>query len=473
MKKLHLKKIWFISKKWLNPLLLLYALRFIYKFVAQKLYDIIPKSFMARSLIIIIAPIVILQIILMVYFYDKHWEDITKRLSDYLAGDISFLITAKQSNLPQNWEVIKNDVERHMSLIITFRKDEILTSLPSDRGHSQLERIFQSRLARRIPYEFTIDAWSYPQRAEIKIQLDDGVMRIMALRKRLFSKTTYIFVIWMIGSSIILTGISIYFMRSQIRPIRRLAIAAEHFGKGKSVFLHHPSGPQEVRKATAAFHRMQERIVRQINQRTEMLAGVSHDLRTPLTRMSLLVAMVEKEHGRSEETQDLKINIREMEKMIEGYLAFAKGANAEMAEVTDITQLLHNVAKKCAKKKVQIAVHVEDKLQRALKPVAFQRCLLNLVSNATRYGKRVILKAWHEQGKIIITIDDNGPGIPKSQRKAVFKPFYRLDSARRADTGGIGLGLAIAKDIMRSHGGEIELLDSHLGGLCVHLTLPV
>ena len=273
----------------------------------------------------------------------------------------------------------------------------------------------------------------------------------------------------MVGTSLILFVVAMLFMRNQVRPIRRLAAAAESLGKGRDVPDFRPSGATEVRQAAAAFLEMRDRIKRQITQRTDLLSGVSHDLRTPLTRMKLQLAMLED----SSETDELKSDISEMEKMIEGYLAFARGEGGEVPSSVNLAALLREVVEGARRNGAAIEFETKGELDVTVRPDAFKRCLMNLIANAALYGDRLEIQATRRRDAIEITIDDNGPGIPEDLRKEVFRPFFRIDSSRNPETGGVGLGLTIARDVMHGHGGDITLADSPTGGLRAALRLPV
>jgi two-component system osmolarity sensor histidine kinase EnvZ len=284
-----------------------------------------------------------------------------------------------------------------------------------------------------------------------------------------WSSTTYIFVMWMIGTSLVLLAIAILFLRNQVRPIRRLAVAAEAFGKGRDDAYLKPEGATEVRAAATAFLRMRQRIQRQIRQRIEMLAGVSHDLRTPLTRMKLELAML----GNDEGVAALKADVSEMEHMVEGYLDFARGQDAEVAVETDLGVILDDVVSNVRRQGGTIGYSADGDLSIPIRPNAFKRCITNLVENARRHAKNVVLRAVRTPDTIDITIDDDGPGIPEENREDVFRPFVRLDESRNPETGGSGLGLTIARDIVRTHGGELILDEAPTGGLRALVRLPI
>jgi two-component system osmolarity sensor histidine kinase EnvZ len=294
-------------------------------------------------------------------------------------------------------------------------------------------------------------------------------MDIVVDRERLFSSTTYIFVMWMVGTSLLLFAIATIFMRNQVRPLRRLATAVDNFGKGRADSDFKPEGATEIRQAAAAFNLMRERIQRTINQRTEMLAGISHDLRTPLTRMKLQLAMV----GDSPAIADLQSDVEEMEKMVEEYLAFARGESAEQVATTNMSAILHDIVNGARISDTPITLETKDRIFIPLKPNGFKRAITNLVNNGILYGGNVVIVVTEINGAIQITVDDDGPGIPVEEREEVFKPFYRLDSARSPDTGGSGLGLTIARDVIRAHGGELSIEDSTLGGARIRIRLPI
>ncbi|MEM7652550.1 MAG: ATP-binding protein, partial [Pseudomonadota bacterium] len=298
-------------------------------------------------------------------------------------------------------------------------------------------------------------------------------------RERLFSATTYIFLLWMVGTSLVFFAMAMVFMRNQIRPIRRLASAADRFGKGLDIPTFKPEGATEVRRAAAAFNQMRARIERQMRQRTEMLAGVSHDLRTPLTRMKLQLAMISDAQG----ADDLATDVAELERMIEGYLMFARGEGTELAEETDLLLLLRRAVGDQVRGGQAVELefsghlaHANTQLELPLRPQAFRRAITNFLTNADRYAENTVVtiteRLGNGPGSVEITIDDDGPGIPPAEREAVFRPFYRVDWSRNTSTGGVGLGLSIARDVVRGHGGDVMLSESPLGGLRVFIRLP-
>ncbi|RED54308.1 sensor histidine kinase [Aestuariispira insulae] len=429
---------------------------------------VLPRSFYGRSLLIIVMPLVLLQLVSAWIFYDRHWDRITWRLATTIAGDLQY-ITEQMRDAPDKIPEIFAQAQHSMGLSLILQPGEIL---PNERlmDDGLIDRMLAQALEERIKRPFQIDSSSFQEEVIIDIQLADSVLTVVVPGKRLFSSTTYIFLMWMIGTSLVLFAVASIFMRNQVKPIRRLSDAVDRFGKGRdpgSDFK--PEGAAEVRLAAAAFNRMMHRIRRQIRQRTDMLSGVSHDLKTPLTRIKLQLALLEQ----SPETEAIKGNVSEMEKMIEGYLTFARGEGGEPSVETEITALVSEIAHKWKMGGVSIDCHVEGSIMVWLKPEAFSRCIDNLISNANRYAGNIWVTTGRRGDFIEVTVDDDGPGIPEDEREKVFRPFYRLDRSRNPKTGGTGLGLAISRDVVRVHGGDLLLEDSPHGGLRARVRLPI
>lgn len=432
--------------------------------------NILPRTLYGRSLLIIIMPLILLQVVSTWIFYDRHWDTITKRLSASIVGDIAQVVELLGKDPSDE---LKNTVFdaawRNFNLQIEWREGE---RLPEDvpEGSSRIDNFLGNSLKGRFPGPVRVDDSSYRERVVADIQLDGAVMSVIIPGKRLFSVTTYIFIMWMVGTSMVLFAVASIFMRNQIRPIQRLAEASDQFGKGRELEEDfRPEGALEVRRAAAAFNIMRQRIRRQIRQRTDMLSGVSHDLRTPITRMKLQLEMLPEDS----EIADLKGDIAEMERMIEGYLTFARGEGDEPTQKVDLGLIVEDIVSVWRRNGVNIDSHVEGTLTAWLRPDAIKRGIENLVANASRYGGQLWVRAGLRGDAIEITVDDDGPGIPESHREDVFRPFYRLDESRNPETGGTGLGLAIARDLLRSHGGDILLEDSPHGGLRARIRLPV
>ncbi len=402
-------------------------------------------------------------------FYERHWDNVTKRLANSVAGDIAAVIALREQLGPEREEELFRTAAKTMDLTLTIEPGQRLAAAPPPLSDRLINRMLARALESEVGRPFLMDTITFPQRVEIKIQLDDGVLLALVPLNRLFSSTSYLFILYMVGTSLVLFAVATVFMRNQVRPLGRLAAAADLFGKGQDVPDFKPEGATEVRQAAAAFNRMRERIQRQITQRTEMLAGVSHDLRTPLTRMKLQLAMLDE----APEIEELKGDVAEMERMVEGYLAFARGEGTEKPAETDLGTLLRDVVGDARRAGTAIDLHIEDRLVALVRPNALRRCLANLISNAARFASQVWIRAGQVGDTIEIIVDDDGPGIPATRREDVFKPFFRLEGSRNPMTGGTGLGLTIARDVIRSHGGDLVLLEAPTGGLRARLSLPL
>lgn len=438
--------------------------------IRSQINRVLPRSLFGRSLMIIVTPLILLQVVSTWVFYDSHWDTVTRRLAQGVAGDIAAVIEAMQIDpSPAHYARIFGIAQNKMQLKIVFRPDARLPDSPILIRHNLVDEKLSAALASFVGRKFLIDTRSREKEVEVQVQLDDGVLHVELPRRRLFSSTTYVFILWMVGTSLILFAVATVFMRKQVRPIRRLADAAEAFGKGRDVPDFRPEGATEVKQAAGAFVVMRDRIKRQIAQRTEMLAGVSHDLRTPLTRMKLELALL----GDSPDAEGLKADVAEMERMLNGYLAFARGEGTEQTVDTDLTALIEDVVGNARREGASVELTAEPQMVVPLRPDAFRRCLSNLVANAQRYARRVAVAAVRRGGAIEITVDDDGPGVPPERREDVFRPFFRLDPSRNPETGGIGLGLTIARDVARSHGGDLTLDESPFGGLRARVRLPV
>ncbi len=428
-----------------------------------------PRSLMGRALLIVVTPLIVLQIVSAYIFYESHWDQVSKRLALGVAGDIT-LLTDLLRRFPdadsRAWllEAAARDMDIHARL----EPEAILASTLS--GQTSVEgELRRALLSKEIGKPFRVDSRSEDNKIIVVIQLPEGILEVTTPLARLFSKTTYIFILFTVGTSLILLGVSTMFMRAQVRPVLRLARAAEAFGKGREMDTFRPQGAREVRRAALAFIAMKTRIQRQITQRTTMLAGVSHDLRTPLTRMRLELEMMFEDDG----VRALKDDVVEMERMLDGYLAFARGEGAEKPEPRNVAVLLDDVVRQARRSGAAVAYRSRGDLTIPVRPNAFLRCMTNLLENASRYGTRVEVQAERRGSAIEILIDDDGPGIPEELREEVFKPFYRAEGSRNPETGGVGLGMTIARDLVRSHGGEIFLTDSPRGGLRVRVRLPL
>jgi two-component system osmolarity sensor histidine kinase EnvZ len=429
---------------------------------------LLPQSMFGRSLLLIVTPLVLVQIIAAFVFYARHWEAVSYRLSANVAGDIELVIDAMhKAATPADRQALFDKVARVAELIVSFRPGAELPDFPPVGG-STLEAQLQKAMVKRVGRPFAIDAANNDQYVLVAVKLGDGLLLAHVPFSRLYTPTTYIFILWMVGSSLILLCVAGVFLRNQVRSLRRLAAAADGFGKGRTVVFTKVEGALEVRQAAAAFIRMRDRIERQIRQRTEMLAGVSHDLRTPLTRMKLALALI----GDDAVSAELNSDVAEMERLVNSYLDFARGEGTETPVETDIGLLIEDLAAAARRDGTPLTIVPGLELVLPVRPNALRRCLGNLIANARRYGKQVWLSTVPVDDGVDILIDDDGPGIPEPERERVFRPFIRLDASRNQATGGVGLGLTIARDMARSHGGDVRLETSPFGGLRARVHLP-
>ena len=441
------------------------------KAIAARIGQSMPRGLYARSLIIIIAPMVLLQSVVAFVFMERHWQTVTQRLSTAVTRDIAAIIKVIET-WPQDegYQQITAIARDQLALNVAILPNEPLPPPQPKPFFSILDQILSEEITRQIGRPFWINTVGNSNLVEIRIQLDAGVLRVFARRSQTYASNTHIFLLWMVGTSLVLLFIAIMFLRNQIRPIQRLAEAAENFGKGRPIpDSFRPRGAIEVRRAGLAFIQMKERIENQIEQRTTMLSGVSHDLRTILTRFKLQLALAE----RTADIEALEQDVNDMQSMLEGYMDFAKSEASEDTGVLDLNNVLADIEKTCTLHGRRIATRLIGRPDIVVQPVAFQRLVNNVVFNAIRYANRIDVIASHTKGTLILSVEDDGPGIPEDQREDVFRPFFRLDEARNLDASGTGLGLSIALDIARRHGGTIRLGDSTLGGLKVNIELPV
>jgi two-component system osmolarity sensor histidine kinase EnvZ len=410
---------------------------------------------------------------------ERYWQRMTERLSEATARDVAALIDVYEGY----------QLEDDYTRLIEMARDRLGLSMqimpPGDLPTPQpkpfialLDRTLSNEIRKQIKLPFWIDTVGQSRHVEIRIKHDSAVLRFVATNSRTYASNSHLFLMWMIGTSLVLLSVAILFMRNQIRPILRLAEAAEAFGKGRPFPTDFtPRGAREVREAASAFIEMRKRITQHVEQRTTMLAGVSHDLRTVLTRLRLQLAFL----GEGSEVQAMKGDIKDMQHMLEDYLAFARGDGGEVAESTEVRELIEEIQAECSHFGAPIELRFRlrrRQLEVPLKRNAFKRAVGNLVSNAARFGDKVVISAvvegrTGERNWLRIDVDDDGPGIPLEERENVFKPFYRLDHARNQDTGNSGLGLAIARDIARTHGGDASLGESPIGGLRSTIRVPM
>ena len=446
-------------------------LRRVWRWGARSVAELLPKGLYARSLLIVIVPMVLLQTAVAYVFMQRHWDIVTHRLSAAVARDVGAMVDLYGA-LPPGVD----DPKLH-AIAARFHMD-VETLPPGPLPPKTPETFFNvlDPLTRALPEElgaqvrlpFWVDTVGRSGLMEIRVNLGGRVLRFITRRTLAYEPNVHIFILWMLGASLVLVTVAILFLRNQIRPILRLADAAEDFGKGRDAEFH-PRGAREVRQAGYAFIEMKRRIERATEQRTAMLNGVSHDLRTMLTRFKLSLAVIDE----SAEVEPMQKDVDEMQRMLEGYLAFARGDAGEPTELTDLRGVLDGLRADAERHGARVEVEAKGDLNVRVRPIAIKRCLGNLVANAERHAKTIALKAAREQRFVNICVDDDGPGIAPEHREDVFRPFHRLDEARNQDEGGSGLGLAIARDVARSHGGEITLSTSPLGGLRACVRLPI
>ena len=429
----------------------------------------LPTRLYTRSVLIVIIPMILLQTVVAAVFMERHWRMVTERLSEGVTRDIAAIIEIIES-FPSNdnYATVTRIADQQLDLSIIIEPGGELPPPRRKPFFSILDGILSDQISDRIQRPFWIDTVGDSRLVEIRIKLDSNILRVFTRRNQTYASNTHIFLVWMAGTALLLTAISVLFLRGQIRPILFLARAAEAFGKGQRIPDFTPRGADEIRMAGSAFILMRERIERQIEQRTAMLSGVSHDLRTILTRFKLQLALA----GDKPELQGMSEDVDAMLNMLGGYLSFAKGESEEDVGTLRLSDLLGKVKGDFELKGKTMTYEIDGDDTIAVRPNAFSRLVDNLAGNSGRYADRLHVEARHTARWLTLTFDDNGPGIPAAAREDVFKPFFRLDEARNIDTSGTGLGLSIVRDIAHGHGGNVTLGDSPLGGLRATVRVP-
>ena len=433
---------------------------------------LMPRRLFSRSLMIIVIPMLLLQTVVTIVFFDRHYRITTAIMTRGVVNDVAYMVMLENSQKLG----AERDRQRQVAAGLfgysaEFMPGEQLTrtvSAPSTLLDRQLDFIFTSQLAQSVSF----DTQRYPDHVDVRMQLTDGVLRLLIPRERVTASSADIFVLWMIGSSLVLMAIAVLFLRNQVKPIERLASAAEAFGKGRPVADFKPHGATEVRKAATAFIQMRERIDRFVQQRTEMLAGISHDLKTPLTRMRLQLAMMPNDA----DTEALQSDLADMERMLNEYLEFARGEGSDAVEPADLAVLAEEAvanAERAHHAGDRITLGSAESTTIAVRRHALKRCLTNLIDNALKYGGHAEVSVKRSDRSVELVVDDDGPGIAEERREEAFRPFHRLDEGRNLQAGGVGLGLTIARDIARSHGGDVLLQNSARGGLRAVIRLPI
>ncbi len=439
---------------------------------ARSVAELLPKGLYARSLLIVILPMVLLQTGVVYLFMQRHWDLVTHRMSNAVARDVGAVVDLyRDLPLGADDKRLREIASERFRMSVDLMPPRPLPPHLPRRFFDWLDpltRALPKELGEQLKYPIWVDSVGKSGLMEIRVDLGFGVVRLVTKRSLGYASDVHIFIFWMLGASVALIAVAILFLRNQIRPILRLAKAAEDFGKGR-FHEFQPRGAREVRQAGYAFVEMKRRIERANEQRTAMLSGVSHDLKTILTRFRLSLAMIES----SDEARDLETDVGEMQAMLEGYLAFARGDGGETATLIDLGAMIEEMRREAERHGATVFFLGKGDLHVTVRPMAIKRCLGNLVGNAQRYGRRVEIAAAREGRFVLVHVDDDGPGVPAPAREDVFRPFFRLDEARNQDQSGSGLGLSIARDIARAHGGDVWLADSPLGGLRASLRLPV
>ncbi len=435
----------------------------------------LPRTLFARSLLILMAPIILTLAISTYVFFERHWERMAGRLAFVVAGEVSFLSDQVRENDTDKvaLNLLSQQTQKYMQINLQYVEGAQMTRMPTPyTGRGKIiYKILDKELKNMLPYPYHVEVDTDEKWVQIQVMLDKGLLIVTCPERRLFSSSGYVFLIWMVGISSVLLTVAVLFMRNQIRPIKRLAVAAERFGKGRDVPFFKPEGAREVRAAAQSFIEMRNRINKQIQTRTAMLAGVSHDLRTPLTRMKLQAEMLEE----GADKDAFKSDADDMERMINAYLQFAKGDGDEQPQRCDLSEIIKRQVSVFSRDGFVVDVNFEDDkaFDLFLRPVAFERCISNIISNAQKYAGSVSINLKRDDDHVTLTFNDDGPGISPERYEDVFKPFYREEKSRNSKTGGVGLGLPIAQDIVFAHGGDITLGESPKGGLQVVVKLPV
>ena len=425
----------------------------------------IPSTLIGRSIIIIFVPIIILVLLTSLVFYQTSWSIISKRLTESVVADINVLVKLIDVNL-ENYalEIANKDFKMDIKII----DGEVIDPLSIKLNRGILSRRLEQSLS-NLKKPFVYDLSNLENGALIKIQLNNKLLIINVDKDRVYSQTAFVFLLWMIFASLILLFLSYFLMNKQLKPLKRLAIIAETFGRGLDAPELKSVGAYEIRQTSQAFNQMRTRINRFLKQRTDMLAGVSHDLRTPLTRMKLQVSLIKDKKAKSE----LELDINEMTAMLDSYVSFVKTESPETIENIVINDLIKDCAKNFDRSKYKIQINEKNTIQTSGRPIQLKRAFQNIINNSKRYGDKIIINIYLNDNGCNIEINDNGPGIPKESFEDVFKPFFTLDPSRNKLKGESGLGLTITRDIIRSHGGEIKLGKSQLGGLKLSVLLPI
>ena len=426
---------------------------------------ILPKRLFYRSLLIVAAPIIILQLTISIVFFDSLWIKTNKGMTNSVVSEIFTFIEAYKNEKDYNKQKLTDLYYQNFQLSINYLENEKLSKNVSERWFSPMDRTLRRELKKKFQY-YWFDTISYKETVDLKIKYQDGVLQFLIPKDRITNSSARLFGLWITLPAFLLIFIAIIFLKNQTRPIISLARASERFGRGENVEEFSPSGALEIRQAGYEFDRMRKRIIRHLNQRSEMLSGISHDLRTPLTRIKLQLAII-KDKDISKKLSD---DVTEMERMLNEYLQFASSSSVEKTETFNLSELLESIISKYEKR--EISMNIPGKIYLDGRKNLIIRCFNNLIDNSIKYSKNILITLKKSSNNILITIDDDGPGIPESERENVFKPFYKIDKSRSDSKSSVGLGLSIASDIIRSHGGNITLETSPAKGLRAKIFLP-
>jgi two-component system osmolarity sensor histidine kinase EnvZ len=430
------------------------------------LKKILPRGLFYRSLIIVAAPIIILQLTISIVFFDSIWIKANKGMTESLVSEIKTLFDVYRANNKDNAKFLTGVYKKNFDFVINVKRNEVLPKTKSDRRFSPMDRSLRRAMKPVFGNNYWFDTITYIDLVDLRIRSNNEIIQIFFPKNKIAPSSVRIFVLWLTLPSILLILIALIFLKNQTRPIVNLAEAAERFGKGESIDNLRPSGASEIRKATFEFDRMIKRINKHLTQRSEMLSGISHDLRTPLTRLKLQLAMLDKK----ETAQKMAEDINEMEKMLNDYLQYAKSQTEEKSIKININKLISNILKKYDPSKYNFVS--SNVLEIRGRENLIKRCILNVIENGFAYGNKIFIEIKKSINGAIITIEDNGPGIPQNEYSNVFRPFYRIDKSRGLNKSGVGLGLSVAQDVIKSHGGNISLSESRYKGLLVKISFP-
>ena len=428
--------------------------------------NLLPKRLFYRGLLIVAVPIIVLQATITLVFFDSLWIKTNKGMTKYLVSEIVTIIDIYNNESEYNKKIVTDLYNKNFSFSVRFLENEKLPDIKVERWFSPMDRTLRKELKPKIN-QYWFNTIAYKEVVDLRIKFRDGVLQIFFPKERIQASSFRIFALWITLPAILMITIAIIFLKNQTRPITKLAEASERFGRGEEINEFRASGALEIRRAGLEFDKMRKRILRHLNQRSEMLSGISHDLRTPLTRIKLQLAMIKDKNLSKRLSED----VDEMEKMLNEYLQFASTDSKDKTETFDLSELVENINNKY--ENPNIINDFDSQIYFNGRKNLIQRCINNLIDNSLKYGKKIVVKIKKQNSNIVMSIDDDGPGIPKSEYQNIIKPFYKIDKSRSDSKSSVGLGLAISSDIAKSHGGDINFEKSKLGGLQVKISLPV